>query len=161
MPPDHCLIAAPGSLRPYGRGSALGSHYRGSFDEVHGRYDRTVQTESCFRVRPRGFFPDPAFGREQSNSTGGIRTRVATSFTGARPKTEVRVFLEAAGPLWLLAGSLGCGGKQSPVCASDFGLRTSSLASPLTSRSPRGSRSANLLSPCGPSFIPAALTPSL
>jgi hypothetical protein len=45
---------------------------------------RIVQPGSCFRVRPRGFFPDPAFGREPSHSTGGTRARVATSFTGAR-----------------------------------------------------------------------------
>ena len=47
-------------------------------------------SESCFRVRPRGFFPDSAFGREQFNSTGGTHTRVAFSFTGAHPKSEVR-----------------------------------------------------------------------
>ena len=54
-----------------------------ALDEVHYRCDRTVQTASCFRVPPRGLFPDSAFGREQSNSTGGTRTRVAPSFTGA------------------------------------------------------------------------------
>ena len=88
-PPLDCLMTAPGSLRRSGSGSALGSLFRGSFDEVHCRCDRTVQSESCFRVQPRGFFPDSAFGREQSNSTGGTHTRVATSFTGAHPKNEV------------------------------------------------------------------------
>jgi hypothetical protein len=77
-------MAVHGSLHSYGRGSALGSHYRGSLDEVHCRCNRSVQSVSCFQVPPRGFFPDTAFGREQSNSTGGTLTRVAASFTGAR-----------------------------------------------------------------------------
>ena len=57
----------------------------------------TVVTTGRFRLgRAFGFglaafFPDPAFGREQSNSTGGTRTRVATSFTGAHPKSEVQM----------------------------------------------------------------------
>jgi len=83
-------MAAPGSLRRSGSGSTLGYLFRGSFDEVHCRCHRTVQSASCFRVRPRGFFPDAAFGREQSNSTGGTRTRVATSFTGAHPNSEIK-----------------------------------------------------------------------
>ena len=83
-PPRDCLIVAQGSLRRLASGSALGALFRGSLDGVHLRCNRTVQSESCFRVPPRGFFPDPAFGREQSNSTGRTRTRMATSFTGAR-----------------------------------------------------------------------------
>jgi hypothetical protein len=86
-PPCNCLMTAPGSLRRSGSGSAPGSLFRGSSDEVHCRCDRTVQTASCFRVRPRGLFPDAAFGRQQSNSTGGTLTRVACSFTGASPKS--------------------------------------------------------------------------
>ena len=79
----------PGSLRRSGSGSALGFLFRGSFDEVHCRCNRTVQSGSCFRVRPRSLCPDPAFGREQSNSTGGTLTRMAPSFTGAHPNSEV------------------------------------------------------------------------
>ncbi len=52
-------------------------------------------TNGRFRLGPAFGFglttssPDPAFGREQSNSTGETFARVATSFTGARPKTEI------------------------------------------------------------------------
>jgi hypothetical protein len=60
---------------------------------------RTVQSGSCFRVRPHGFFPDPAFGREQSNSTGGTRTRVAPSFTGAHPNSEAETANLRSSPL--------------------------------------------------------------
>ena len=87
-PPHDCLIVAHGSLRRLGSGSALGALFRGSLDGVHCRCNRTVQSGSCFRVPPHGFFPDPAFGREQSNSTGGTLTRMAASFTGARLTTS-------------------------------------------------------------------------
>jgi hypothetical protein len=58
-------------------------------DEVHFRYGLLVQTMSRLRLRPRGFIPDIAFGREPSNSTGGTLTRVDASFSSAHPISEV------------------------------------------------------------------------
>ncbi len=49
---------------------------------------------SRLRLRPRGFIPDIAFGREPSNSTGGTFIRVDASFSSARPSSAVqKVFL--------------------------------------------------------------------
>jgi hypothetical protein len=58
-------------------------------DEVHFRYGLLVQTMPRLRLRPRGFIPDIAFGREPSHSTGGTFTRVDARFPSAHPKTEV------------------------------------------------------------------------
>ena len=44
---------------------------------------------SRLRLRPRGFIPDIAFGREPSNSTGGNFTHVDASFPSARPSSAV------------------------------------------------------------------------
>jgi hypothetical protein len=104
-------MAAHGRLRPYGRGSALGSPSRGSFDEIHGRCHRTVQSGSCFRVRPRGFFPDAAFGREPSHSTGGTRTRVDSRFTGAR-----RIYADKPGTARHWRAVLGLPAGRQSAC---------------------------------------------
>jgi hypothetical protein len=45
---------------------------------------------SRLRLRPRGFIPDIAFGREPSNSTGGTFTRVDASFSSARLNSEIK-----------------------------------------------------------------------
>ena len=64
--------------------------FRCSLDEVHLRYGPPVQAMSRLRLRPRGFIPDIAFGREPSNSTGGTFTRVDASFSSARPSSAVQ-----------------------------------------------------------------------
>jgi group II intron reverse transcriptase/maturase len=102
--------------------------FRGSFDEVHCRCNRTVQSGSCFRVPPRGFLPDPAFGREQSNLTGGTRTRVAPSFTGAHLKTAVGSstglgWRGLSEPFERIIGGLS--GEQAQEVALGFQLRRS------------------------------------
>jgi hypothetical protein len=63
--------------------------YRCSSDEVYFRYGLPVQTMSRLRLRPRGFIPDIAFGREPSNSTGGTFTHVDASFPSAHLNSEV------------------------------------------------------------------------
>jgi len=45
---------------------------------------------SRLRLRPRGFIPDIAFGREPSNSTGGTLTHVDASFPSAHLNFGVR-----------------------------------------------------------------------
>ena len=45
---------------------------------------------SRLRLRPRGFIPDIAFGREPSNSTGGTLTHVDASFPSAHPSSAVK-----------------------------------------------------------------------
>jgi hypothetical protein len=69
--------------------------FRCSLDGVYFRYGLPVQTMSRLRLRPRGFIPDIAFGREPSNSTGGTFTHVDASFPSARPSSAVQkvVFL--------------------------------------------------------------------
>ena len=63
--------------------------FRCSLDGVYFRYGLPVQTMSRLRLRPRGFIPDIAFGREPSNSTGGTLTHVDASFPSARPSSAV------------------------------------------------------------------------
>jgi hypothetical protein len=63
--------------------------FRCSLDGVYFRYGLQVQSMSRLRLRPRGFIPDIAFGREPSNSTGGTFTRVDASFSSAHLNSEV------------------------------------------------------------------------
>jgi hypothetical protein len=63
--------------------------FRCSLDGVYFRYGLPVQTMSRLRLRPRGFIPDIAFGREPSNSTGGTLTHVDASFPSAHPSSAV------------------------------------------------------------------------
>jgi hypothetical protein len=67
--------------------------FRCSLDGVYFRYGLLVQSMSRLRLRPRGFIPDIAFGREPSNSTGGTFTRVDASFSSARPSSAVQKVL--------------------------------------------------------------------
>jgi hypothetical protein len=67
--------------------------FRCSLDGVYFRYGLQVQSMSRLRLRPRGFIPDIAFGREPSNSTGGTFTRVDASFSSAHPSSAVQKVL--------------------------------------------------------------------
>ncbi|RFC43640.1 MAG: hypothetical protein DVB28_001403, partial [Verrucomicrobia bacterium] len=60
-----------------------------SLDGVYFRYGLLVQPMSRLRLRPHGFIPDIAFGREPSNSSGGTFTRVDFSFPNARGGSAV------------------------------------------------------------------------
>ena len=63
--------------------------FRCSLDGVYFRYGLQVRTMSRLRLRPRGFIPDIAFGREPSNSTSGTFTHVDASFSSARPSSAL------------------------------------------------------------------------
>ncbi len=79
-------------LRRSGSGSAYRLfRFRSSFDEVYFRYDPTVLSASRLWFGLTASSRTLHFGREPSNSTGGTFTHEATNFTGAHPKSEIRM----------------------------------------------------------------------